>query len=168
MLVNLSETSTFKQRASYLYELRFSIPRKIRANSSNQIDCSTRNGGACTTRRVAAQPAPQSTPLAFALLLDEGDDVMHQRAVAGPGFGHRDPFVLGQAGRDNDVLVLNGTARRYGEFRRHGDDQVGWAELPALGPSGSSRQVGGGTFNGAVIHPLAEKPNLPSRPTRGA
>ncbi len=74
----------------------------------------------------------------------EGDDVVDHVGGAGVYLRAHDPLVLGEVGRDAEILVWYPAARRLGrhvERLRHREHHVRLAQTPALGERERSGQV---------------------------
>ena len=78
---------------------------------SGRVRCAARR------QRGRAAPAGENRPdrhdagaLARLRLAHVDDDVMHVRAIAGAHFARLHPAVLGEVGRDLEVLVVDGAA----------------------------------------------------------
>ncbi len=75
-------------------------------------------------------------------LPDEGNNMMDQRVVAGPRFGHLDVLVFCKTGRDHHVLVIDGARSRDLECGGHLEDHVGLPNPPALDERGVGASLG--------------------------
>jgi hypothetical protein len=71
-----------------------------------------------------------------------------------------DPVIGSETGAQDEVAIDVGTVRRHGEAGRHGEDEVGRAELPAVGEGGKRRFEGGIALRHPGGHPLLDKRNL--------
>ena len=68
-----------------------------------------------------------------AVVGEEDADVVHDRAIAGPGLDRLDPAILREPGFDTKALVIEYPVRDDGVGLRHRQHDVGRADRPALG-----------------------------------
>ena len=84
---------------------------------------------------------------------DKSNDVVHELTVARARLNFLHPLVFGKAGRDDDVLIIDGAGGRNGEFVRHFENDVGFVDAPAIGELHRLGSVGGIALGGAGVGP---------------
>ena len=87
-------------------------------------------------------------------------DVVHHGAGERLHFNRFDPLVFRQVGLQDEIAVDVRTVRGNGISGRHFQDQVGRAELPAVGKYGELGSLGGVAFGHAAVHPLLDQRDL--------
>jgi len=86
--------------------------------------------------------------------------VMDDFAIAGAEFDGGDVFVFGGIDRDDEAAIDVAAFGGDGVGVLHFDDEIRLAELPAVLEDRRARQIGGGTFERALIRPLLERGDL--------
>ena len=71
------------------------------------------------------------------VIVDQDEDVVDDRRIAGACLGGLNPLVLSEAGGDPEILVAHRALRRDPVSLGHLDDEVGRADAPALGEHAS-------------------------------
>ncbi len=77
-----------------------------------------------------------------------------------PGFPGETPCVLGQVRVDDEVAIDVRAARRQLEGRRHLDDEIRRAEMPAVRELRERGHLRAVAFRHPVLHPVADRRDL--------
>ena len=88
--------------------------------------------------------------------IGEVEDVVDDLAGGGAEFDGADPLVVGEVERNAEVAVDVGAVGGDGEGFVHFDDEVGSAELPAVGEVGEGWSFGGVALGHALFDPVLE------------
>ncbi len=91
------------------------------------------------------------------------DDVMHVRAIARTHFTGLHPLVLGEVGRDLEVLVVDRSRRRHLIVGLHLEHVIGLPNLPAIGELRQRRKLGRIALAGARLDPRGDRVDLSLR-----
>ncbi len=84
---------------------------------------------------------------------DEHHGMVHHGAIAGANFHLGDPLILGEAGRYDDVLILDFALGGHFECGGHLDHVIGLRDVPSVHPGARLGRVGLTAFGSIAVDP---------------